>query len=376
MRLLFFLSLIILNLHMVCWPRNTNGTLDIIFYPLSTNPALVIPGGVLEIQLISEKPISKIAVEAVKNNCSVKLFENIPGQTFTPVSRLTFAHPTKTFPELDWRRNWAYRSRQYRRDLVRIQFEVPVNLEEGLYDICVSTDTGSDISERAVYVFKRWPTAYKVCHVTDVHIGKRDAVKAFRSIANAVNQLKPAFVLLTGDNVESASSQEFTEFLSVLDEFKVPTFVVPGNHDSYGWLWKGKADVLRYFGATYYSFSLGCHHYVGIDGATRRFDKFQKQFVENDLNRYQRFQFKCIFNHGFVYRKENNEEWLTSMSKKYKINLYISGHKHRSKIGFIGHTRTLFVITQEAYKCGGSFNVLTIEGNDVKSIESVVVSQL
>jgi len=374
---LLSMVLLVLNLCLYgdSWGRNADGTLGIIYYPISTNSGIVVPGGVMEVKLISETPLSDIRLELFRKDETIKLFESQPGVEFRPSGRLTFGLPTKRLPEVDWQMNWSCRPREYRRDMVRIQLTLPADIPEGFYGLRVYTNVGSDTSLRAVRVLKEWAKSYQFCHITDIHIGSTrvlGAQVAFQKVVQHINSIKPMFVLVTGDNVDTPAPESFVKFLSILDELDVPSFVIPGNHDSYGFLRHGKVDVLSYLGAPYYSLRFGQHYYLAIDGATQKFDDVQRLFIADDIHRNERASFKCIFNHGMAYQDDQELSWMTTMLKNTGPNLYVTGHRHTNVIELTGDGRTVSVCSAPVYSRQGCFSVITVENNEVKSIRRIV----
>jgi len=348
------------------WARKPDGALGLIRYPISTNPTLALPGGGITLRLSSEKPVCDVRVELLTKGATINIFDSAPGESFKPEDRRTFGCPFERLPFKHREMNWGWRSRVTVRDLARIPIKLPDDLPEGFYGLRVTCSAGSDTSERAVRIFREWPAKYEICHITDVHIGKNDvpaAGRVFLKIAQRVSRQKPAFVLLTGDNVDSAMPDQFHLFLAVVDRFEAPTFVIPGNHDAFGRIRDGKADALTFFGDTYYSFDFGEDHYLGMDGATPKLDKEQMKFIEDDLAGVPPGRFKCVFNHAVAFQDARKYPWLLSAFEKYDVNLYLCGHKDTGLIEVL--TGTLSVRTEPAFRCG-SYNTIAIENHQVK----------
>ena len=353
------------------WARKPDGALGLIRYPISTNPILALPGGDITLRLSSEKPVSGVHVELFTKGATIGVFDSAPGESFEPEDRRTFGYPFERMPFKHREMNWGWRPRITVRDLVRIPIALPGDLPEGFYGLRLTCSAGSDTSERAVRIFKEWPAKYEVCHITDVHIGKDNvpaAARIFLKIAQRVNRQKPTFVLLTGDNVDSAMPDQFHRFLAVVDRFEAPTFVIPGNHDTFGRIRDGRADVLTFFGDTYYSFDFGEDHYLGMDGATHKFDKEQMKFIEDDLAGVPACGFKCVFNHAVAFQDSRKHPWLLSMLEKHGVNLYVYGHKWEGLVEFPAKAGTLSVQTKPAFRRGGCYNRITIEDHQVKPV--------
>jgi 3',5'-cyclic AMP phosphodiesterase CpdA len=119
-------------------------------------------------------------------------------------------------------------------------------------------------------------------HASDLHISPDSLGRAQRFRAMS-EQVKPAFVIVTGDLVKDALRVSETEARSYYDlfaaerrEFKSPVFTVPGNHEVFGIETAlshvdpkhpmfGRGMYRKYFGPDYYSFTYGGVHFVGLN---------------------------------------------------------------------------------------------------------------
>jgi len=168
------------------------------------------------------------------------------------------------------------------------EFMIPESASAGLYDLHVSVTVDgkarADSEPHAIAVVESFAVPFTFAQVTDYHVGdprilKRipgiDVVEVRRQAAEAVNRLKPAFVLITGDICAYAETYE-RDYPVALEEirslFTVPTLIVPGNHDLYaktdgeGKLWAEGLDFWhKTFGPTHYSMDYGPFRFVGIN---------------------------------------------------------------------------------------------------------------
>ncbi|HKV74919.1 MAG TPA: metallophosphoesterase [Gemmatimonadales bacterium] len=126
------------------------------------------------------------------------------------------------------------------------------------------------------------PREWTFVHASDTHLDEA-SLPRIRLLEAAVDSLKPAFVLITGDLVRDAlrvsDSVAIPRFELVDRErrrFSRPVWVVPGNHDNFGIERQrshvsadhplyGRAMYRHYFGPDYYSFSYGGVHFVGLN---------------------------------------------------------------------------------------------------------------
>jgi predicted MPP superfamily phosphohydrolase len=124
--------------------------------------------------------------------------------------------------------------------------------------------------------------AFTFVHASDLHISP-DSLERTQRMRRMADDVKPAFVIITGDLVKDSLRVSEAEARSYYDlfaaerrEFKSPVFTVPGNHEAFGIETKlshvdpkhpllGRAMYREYFGPDYYSFTYGGVHFVGLN---------------------------------------------------------------------------------------------------------------
>jgi 3',5'-cyclic AMP phosphodiesterase CpdA len=126
------------------------------------------------------------------------------------------------------------------------------------------------------------PTTFSFIHASDPHIEQANVARyrRFRTMADSIH---PAFVLMLGDLIRDAMSQQepaarsyFDLFTTETKQFKTPVFTIPGNHDHFGII-RTRSHVpethpsynrnmyREYFGPDYYSFDFGGVHFIGLN---------------------------------------------------------------------------------------------------------------
>jgi Calcineurin-like phosphoesterase len=119
-------------------------------------------------------------------------------------------------------------------------------------------------------------------HASDPHTS-RESLPRLDRLREQVGERKPAFVIMSGDLVkdalrvgEAVARGYYDLYAGAAALFPVPVWNVPGNHEIFGierhlslvsprHELYGKAMYRAYFGPTYYSFTYGGVHFVGLD---------------------------------------------------------------------------------------------------------------
>lgn len=61
--------------------------------------------------------------------------------------------------------------------------------------------------------------------------GYEHDIKTFEQAVLQINEINPDFVIICGDLVNEANDSSYTDFKRIRDQFKIPCYNVPGNHD-------------------------------------------------------------------------------------------------------------------------------------------------
>jgi len=260
-------------------------TLTVIQKPLLNIPAIVAPGGTLEISCDAPPGTTGWAVYLERDGFQISL-------------ALDFAVYD---PATEW---WV---------LLATMPEVPAF---DMYDLRVTADGGiDDVTWQAVKVQAAFPDDFYFVHITDTHLptylyydqagAETDSSNtiSLRHITNDVNIVNPAFVLLTGDFIHEGELEDFLErrYYSrgqrQLREFDVPVFLTAGNHDVGGWNdtpppdGTARRDWWRFFGwkrlddppaaaperTQNYSFDYGPVHFTGLE-AYDNYDNWRSEY--------------------------------------------------------------------------------------------------
>jgi hypothetical protein len=129
------------------------------------------------------------------------------------------------------------------------------------------------------------PRTFTFVHASDSHIAPRN-VDRFRHFRALTDSLSPAFVLMGGDLIFDAMSQQepaarayFDLFIAESKAFRMPVWTVPGNHDHFGIIGSrshvdpnhplyNRGMYRQYLGPDYYSFTYGGVHFIGLNSVS------------------------------------------------------------------------------------------------------------
>src|SRR5437763_225626 len=129
------------------------------------------------------------------------------------------------------------------------------------------------------------PRTYTFVHASDPHLAPA-SLDRFRHFRAMTDSLAPAFILMGGDLVRDAMSQNeaaarayFDLYAAESKAFRMPVWNVPGNHDHFGIIGSrshvdprhplyNRGMYRQYFGPDYYSFTYGGVHFIGLNSVS------------------------------------------------------------------------------------------------------------
>lgn len=162
---------------------------------------------------------------------------------------------------------------------------IPENAPPELYNVTLTIETEGETyfttRPRAVSIKESISNSFSFVHLTDFHIGDPRGLtenpkeiigwKASRKTIEEINLLNPDFVIISGDLVFGQLypfeyTFEYQTCYEILQEFNVPTYLCPGNHDGYVQTFQDGLKFWEdYFGPQYYSFDYHDTHFLSIN---------------------------------------------------------------------------------------------------------------
>ena len=187
--------------------------------------------------------------------------------------------------------------------------------------------------------------------------------EAMNKAVTAINQLKPPFVVITGDFVNNSKSKEqiaaYKSMIAQIDS-SVKVYMIPGNHDISK---VSRASIDNYkknYGETHFSFRYGDCAFIGIDSniikeEDKEREEVQFKWLEQELQKTKDARFKFVFTHCSVFLKRMDEpvnysnfslpmrEKYVHLFQKYGVNAIFAGHLHNNAYGKVGNMEMITI---------------------------------
>ena len=292
---------------------------------------------------------------------------------------------------------------------------IPENTPAELYNLTLTIETEkglfSTTRPRAISIKDTISDSFTFVHLTDFHIGDPRGLtenpkeifgwKASRKTVEEINLLNPDFVIISGDLTFGQLypfeyRYEYPICYDILQEFTVPTYLCPGNHDGYIQTFQdGLKFWEEYFGPLYYSFNYNNTHILSVNSydwpALARigfsylvfnwggsFQKDQLKWIENDLeNNVHADQTFIMLHHNplwdtikdsLVGNGYNNQDIILDLIRTKEIDAVFAGHVHRDNI--TEDNETLYVTTTTASSSVGDdgywgYRIIRVENSEI-----------
>ncbi|MEM2715922.1 MAG: metallophosphoesterase [Candidatus Thermoplasmatota archaeon] len=284
------------------------------------------------------------------------------------------------------------------KDNIYINAKVPFSAPCELYNLTVIVDGIERKEEKAINVVENISGNFKIAHISDLHVGDPRGVKinlkekigsrAIKKCIEEINLIKPDFAIITGDLVFGAIyEEEYEKLYEILQEFDIPVYLCPGNHDGY---FKASNDGFEiwnsYFGFKNYSFSYGKAHFIIVNSYDwDKKDRFtfsflplnwggairdeQIKWIEEELKKSNySIKFICL-HHNPLWDTKNNSllgksyygrEKILDLIKNYNVNFILAGHIHADDVTFFENT-TFITTTTPSSSCKDYWGYRIIE---------------
>ena len=203
-----------------------------------------------------------------------------------------------------------------------------LNVYSGVNNLSVTDETHA-----------RGKTIVKFAYLADLHVSEVAAnVEDLRNSIADINNMKGVdFVILAGDITEFGSDDEILLAKSVIDELKVPYYIVAGNHDS-KWSESGCNTFSTVFGYEHFNFNFKGFQFIGTNsGPNMRMAPAlvpRESIVWLDsLTLALPKGVPVIFvNHYPLNQEMSNYQTVINLLKRVNTQISFCGHGHANKV--------------------------------------------
>lgn len=195
-----------------------------------------------------------------------------------------------------------------------------------------------------IALFVQWAShgqflPFRFAFISDTHIGSPDgkAEEDLRRTVADINQMSGiSFVVITGDITELGTDDEIKRAKQILDELKVPWYIIPGNHDS-GWSESGGQTFVKVFGDDKFRFEhngiifLGCASGPYLRMSDGHVPRSALNWLDAELKKLGPQQPVIFLNHYPIDNGLDNWYEITDRLRHYNTWAILCGHGHANK---------------------------------------------
>ena len=221
---------------------------------------------------------------------------------------------------------------------------------------------------------------FKFALITDTHIGNPNNDMDLQRTVDDINQNMPEieFVIVSGDVTEFGSDEELTIAKNTLDKLNVPTYVIPGNHDS-NWSESGTNSFLTIFGTETFGFEHNGYKFFGLpSGPNMRMGPGQIPregitWLNEQLEQTDKETPIVFVNHYPMDNSLNNWFEVMDAFKPYNVKVMLCGHGHNNRAyNFEGIDAAMLRSNLRAKKDFGGYNIVSVTPDSISFQERVV----
>lgn len=191
--------------------------------------------------------------------------------------------------------------------------------------------------------------------ISDPQLGFREegcaeGCRLLEATVKAINSLRPAFVIVTGDMVDRAGDARqmaaYRQLIGRVPE-EIPVFHLPGNHDVGSNADAGKRAYLEAYGYDRFAFRYGNAAFIGIDSCPIKngwaeAEAEQYAWLCERLEEMAECRMKFLFLHCPIVLRERHEaenysnfpepmrERYLALLKKHAVDAVFAGHLHNT----------------------------------------------
>lgn len=248
------------------------------------------------------------------------------------------------------------------------------NVDPGLYDLVAEVDGRKLIEPNSVFIRDRPDYPIIILWYSDTHYDNRYQQRRYREnflkIIWQANLIRPDFMIITGDIVNSATEDNFLSLYRDIKRYlRVPFIAIPGNHDHHF-----KEDLFTYYLApSNISINIGPLHLISLDTGPGSLEgdvtNDQIRWIRTDLEKHKDAEVKILASHHPISLLneggKSNRTGIEDLLAKSDIDLIIHGHMHYLMLELDKHPPRMTI--PNAYEGGKpypGFRILNVTGPD------------
>jgi outer membrane protein assembly factor BamB/predicted phosphodiesterase len=210
---------------------------------------------------------------------------------------------------------------------------------------------------------------FRFAFISDTHIGSPNggAEEDLRRTVADINQMTGIdFVVITGDITELGTDAEIQLAKQILDELKIPYYIIPGNHDS-GWSESGGVTFGKVFGNDKFLFEhngitfMGCASGPYVRMSDGHIPRDAVVWMDNELKKIDPAKPLIFLNHYPIDNSLDNWYEAVDRLKQHNTLAILCGHGHSNHaLNFEGIPGVMGRSNLRAKAAIGGYNLVDI----------------
>lgn len=202
--------------------------------------------------------------------------------------------------------------------------------------------------------------SYRIAVIADSHANYQPLLDAVMSI-NATPDID--FVVHLGDFTEKSLPMEFSYFMEIYGQLKIPSLVVIGNHDAIDF---GPKMFEQMFGPRNFAVDLSWLQLILLDANTLETGPIDYPWLEQQLAQGpEKYNRRLIFRHtnydNHIHHTQEDSDKFLELVEKYQVDMVLNGHRHTA--GTIHYPR--WISHQVSRVEGEAFSLIEVSEKDL-----------
>jgi outer membrane protein assembly factor BamB/predicted phosphodiesterase len=215
---------------------------------------------------------------------------------------------------------------------------------------------------------------FRFAFISDTHIGSPNggAEEDLRRTVADINQMEGIdFVVITGDITELGTDAEIKLAKQILDELKVPYYIIPGNHDS-GWSESGGVTFGKIFGNDKFIFEhngiifMGCASGPYVRMSDGHIPRDAVVWMDTELKKINPAKPVIFLNHYPIDNSLDNWYEAINRLKEHNTLAILCGHGHNNHaLNFEGIPGVMGRSNLRAKAAVGGYNLVEVTADSL-----------